>query len=591
VPGAASVLLSLLLSAAHPQAAPPSGPAPHTRAFRYSAYEEATIADAMARLGLARDDDAEGKTVEGIETVRLDVIEKRDPAPMFLNAFHAISREYVVERELLIRPGEVYRQTLADETRRNLASLKQLSLVLLVAAKGSAADRTRLVVITKDVWSLRLNWNITFTGAGIEALEAEPQETNLLGTHQTVGLRFAWLPQSYAIGARYEIPRVLGSRVSASVDAGLTFHAGTGAREGSYGDAKVSLPLWSSRTEWSWGAELSWLEEVTRHYSNGQVANFALDARTDCGQAPALCVPWVYETDAIAAEAFVTRSFGWGVKHDLSFGFEARRARYAVLDLSGYDSATARVFEERRVPASDDRVGPYVQYRTYSSEFLRVLDLDSLALQEDYRLGPQASVRLRPVLRALGSSRSLLAVSASMSYTRAIYDGLARIGVGSSTDIRADGGGVDDGSIRLEARLATPRSKLGRVVVDGLLVNRYANHLGFLSTLGGTSRLRGYPSRAFAGARLLSMNAEYRTLPLRLFESVLVGAVAFYDAGDAFDHFRDLHLWQSAGFGVRVLFPQLNRTVFRADVGFPLSRPLPRGAFPVGFFASFGQAF
>src|SRR3990172_9383182 len=159
-----------------PSLAPPPGPAPETRRFRYSAYEQSSIDGALAALGLSRDGDAEGKLVESIHAVRLEVIEERDPAPRFLNAFHALSRSYIVDREVLLRPGEVYRQTLADETRRNLASLPQFSLVLVVPAAGSAPDKVRIVVIAKDVWSIRLNWDISFSNDGLESLTLDPTE-------------------------------------------------------------------------------------------------------------------------------------------------------------------------------------------------------------------------------------------------------------------------------------------------------------------------------------------------------------------------------------------------------------------------------
>lgn len=138
---------------------------PSTRAFSYSAYEEATIAAALAELGLSRAAAPEGRTVEAVEVVRLEVVEARDPAPRFLNVFHVVSRDQVVRREVLLRPGDVYRQTLADESRRLLAALPQLSLVLVVAAEGSAGG-VRLVVVTKDVWSLRLNWDLALTSGG-----------------------------------------------------------------------------------------------------------------------------------------------------------------------------------------------------------------------------------------------------------------------------------------------------------------------------------------------------------------------------------------------------------------------------------------
>jgi hypothetical protein len=142
-------IAALLLSAvAAAPAAPSPADAPETRAFRYSEYEEATIADALQALGLARDDAPAGKVVESIQTVRLEVIEKRDPAPRLLNAFHVLSRGGVLAREVLLRPGAPYQQTLADETRRNLAALPQLSLVLVVAARGSSQQEVSVIVIT-----------------------------------------------------------------------------------------------------------------------------------------------------------------------------------------------------------------------------------------------------------------------------------------------------------------------------------------------------------------------------------------------------------------------------------------------------------
>jgi hypothetical protein len=49
------------------------------------------------------------------------------------------------------------------------------------------------------------------------------------------------------------------------------------------------------------------------------------------------------------------------------------------------------------------------------------------------------------------------------------------------------------------------------------------------------------------------------------------------------------------GVGLRALFPWLDRTVFRADIGFPIERPIdPTTGAPVppfGFLVSFTQAF
>ncbi len=591
-----ALLLSLALPAVAvaqltPSLAPPPSPSPETRKFQYSSYEQATIADALATLGLGPEERPEGKVVESIQAIRLEVIEERDPAPRFLNVFHHVTRSYVVERELLLRSGDVFRQTLADETQRKLASVSQLSLVLVVAAAGTTPDKVRVVVITKDVWSLRLNWDIALTASGLEGLTINPSETNLLGTQQTVGLQFSWLPQSYSLGAQYAVPRVLGSHVTAAADAGLTFNSETGAREGSFGDVQLTSPLWSSRTEWSWGAGVSWLTEVTRRYSSGRVASFVLSQQTSCVQASSLCVPDAYLTDITDAAAFVTRSFGWAVKLDVSLGFEARNSRFRLPDLSAFDLATVQAYQRTRLPLSDDRVGPYLQVRTYPTNFLRVLDLETLALQEDYRLGPEAYLRIYPALRSLGSTRDFVGVSAGASHTASIRDGLVRAGLEAIVETETGSREVTDGSIQATVRAASPRWPAGRVVLDGALLDRYANHLNRLTFLGGNSRLRGYPSEVLVGPKVLTVNAEYRSRPWQLFESVQVGGVLFYDAGDAFFGSKDFQLRQAVGFGARILFPQLDRLVFRADVGFPFTRSVPGGASPVTFFVTFGQAF
>jgi outer membrane translocation and assembly module TamA len=96
------------------------------------------------------------------------------------------------------------------------------------------------------------------------------------------------------------------------------------------------------------------------------------------------------------------------------------------------------------------------------------------------------------------------------------------------------------------------------------------------------------------------MNVEFRTRPLELF-SVQWAAAAFYDAGDAFDSFESTPpqadgfvLRSDAGVGLRVVWPELERAVFRVDFAVPFNRTPPSYASDVGayqFFLTFGQAF
>ena len=116
----------------------------------------------------------------------------------------------------------------------------------------------------------------------------------------------------------------------------------------------------------------------------------------------------------------------------------------------------------------------------------------------------------------------------------------------------------------------SPRTGLGRLVFDGGFLNRYENYLNRLSFLGGDTRLRGFPSEILAGKDIAVMNFEARSRPVEIL-SCQLGGVLFYDVGDAFNGWSNIVLKSSAGFGIRGLFPQLDRLVLRADVGFPIS--------------------
>jgi outer membrane translocation and assembly module TamA len=71
--------------------------------------------------------------------------------------------------------------------------------------------------------------------------------------------------------------------------------------------------------------------------------------------------------------------------------------------------------------------------------------------------------------------------------------------------------------------------------------------------------------------------------------SVQFGAALFYDVGDTGRDFQNLRLRHGAGGGLRVAFPQIQRSVFRIDVGVPLDPHDP--AADTNVIARFEQAF
>src|SRR5260370_38326755 len=77
-------------------------PPPAERAQLYSAYEQETIDEVLRALRAVRDLNPEGKIIERIDGVPLDVFEPRDPVPLSLKSFQAPTRRTVVRRETLL---------------------------------------------------------------------------------------------------------------------------------------------------------------------------------------------------------------------------------------------------------------------------------------------------------------------------------------------------------------------------------------------------------------------------------------------------------------------------------------------------------
>ena len=342
-------------------------------------------------------------------------------------------------------------------------------------------------------------------------------------------------------------------------------------------------------------------------------------------------VPFAYRATTFETQYTLTRSYGWTTKHDISLGVQANAQRYpstpveleTAFPAGAYNPAIAQQFIVANVPVSDNRVGPFLQYHTYSKRYARLLDFDTLGLQEDFRLGHNVYANVYPSVKALGSTRDFVGFDLAAQYTVQIGDGLVRAAVESITEVETSTepgtglcppvagrpvvkGPVCDASIEPALHIVSPTVLVGRFVLDLHLLYRMKNYLNQNEFLGGDTRLRGYPSNYFTGYDILDGNLEYRTRSVDLL-TAQVGLVAFYDVGQAWNGWgtapgtlcrsttsssQSFCPVQGVGAGLRIVFPQFDRIVFRADLGFPLGvgRDLP-GIAPVAFFFSLGQAF
>jgi hypothetical protein len=162
------------------------------------------------------------------------------------------------------------------------------------------------------------------------------------------------------------------------------------------------------------------------------------------------------------------------------------------------------------------------------------------------------------------------------------------------------GGEVTDQLVRGRAILATPvLAGLLRVVAAGNLGLLFRNTRKRFFAVGGDtgpggnesipgdyqvdgdsglraydSVLRGYPVGEFVGCGAQFVgHIEARSMALKL-AFLRLGGLLFFDAGHAAADASRLAFYSDAGFGLRLLIPQLDTYSLRADWAFPL-RPAP----------------
>ncbi|HET9929632.1 MAG TPA: BamA/TamA family outer membrane protein [Polyangiaceae bacterium] len=553
-------------------------------------YERRVLDVELAKRRAEIDDAPEGKLISEVEIVTLEVFDESDPFPDFFNVFHVVSRERVIRRELLLHRGDPYRRRRADESVRNLRSLPQLSLVVLVALKDPDPRRVRLLLIAKDIWSLRLNWNAQLGPGGLTYLILNPSERNFLGTHLLVGGTFELFRSRYGVSGTLAHGRLFGTRLRSAAQVGAYVNRASGSTEGSFGQFSFGLPKYSEAQRWSYGVSLQWDDGITR--VNVALPHEPYPTSTSLPYDSGGVRLFSYRREAYYEVLQTTRSFGLRHKLDLTFGLEASRRVYRSLVPDSIDPVQRQKFIDREIPIGDTRFAPFFQVSRYENDFLKTIEIEALGLQEEFRLGPQAMLRAYVAGTEFGSTRDIAGLFSGLAYTTPLGNGLMRA-VGTSV-IEYANDGKHQGMLALAARIASPRFPLGRLHFDAVLENRYQNYLRDRSFLGGDGRLRGYAasdtevSGSLRGSDLVAMNLEFRSRGINVL-SFQCGLAAFYDAGGTASRFDALAVKHSAGVGLRVLFPTFDRTVFRADWAFPLNPGYDH--FPGALFFTAGQAF
>jgi hypothetical protein len=598
-------LLGTIARAQTPAPPPPPSPAPPL-----GQLERESVDDALTMLGLTLDPHPEGKVIGAIHVVNQEVFSRRDWWLQWFNRFHWTTRSFVLERELLVKPGQLYDQALIEESTRNLQpgapllvggrkfSPQELSSVIAILPVTSPAPgAVDVLVVTRDLWSLRFNTNFQYqqrggleVWKGLTLLQTSLSENNLFGWRKYLAGNFNLDQGAISFGPTYYDPNIHGTRLTLLASAAAYYSRASGDYEGNIEAVSLRYPLYSLASRWGGGVDVFHQNAVVRLFRGTSLAPVLIGDRMDPFSAGDV-VPYIYRRKILSVDSYVIRRFGSDVIQQVQLGhlFDARSSEL-VPGFSPNDPDAGQVFLDRVAPVSETRSEPYAGYTMFTPRYAIYRDLDTFDLRENKQLGPSLSTRVGLGLPPLGADFLALALDGTASWAEGNGDWFALAVLSLSARVRQ--GDLIDRRLMGQLYGASPIiQRKVRVVASAQVDAARDDTLRTPYPLGGDNGLRGYAIGAFVGPTRVIGHVEVRSLPLAVF-SQRIGGLVFYDVGDAAPTFSSMVLYHDFGIGLRWLIPQFNASVLRIDWAFATQdAPLTRAGFPGRVSAGFFQVF
>jgi outer membrane protein assembly factor BamA len=458
-----------------------------------------------------------------------------------INKLHIITRDSVIEGQLLLEPGDTYSKRLADESARLLRQRKYLfdATVEPFNVQNGTVD---LRVTTKDVWTLRPG--ITFSRSGGESRSGiDLEELNLFGYGQKIRIARDESVDRTTKSFEYEDPHIANSRIRGSLK--LSDNS-----DGYANSLSVERPFYALDTRWSLGARGLDKDFRTAFYSLGEE-----------------------QAEYQQERQFFSAFGGWS--KGLKDGW-VRRYRTGII----FDDNTFSQVENGTLPPliPDDRrlIYPFIGLEILQDDFETTKNKEQIGRTEDFFMGQRLTATLGYASEDFDADRD--AVLYTGNYSRGFGSLLSKALLTTAwvSGRLERGANSQNAKIGLSARYYHQQSKkrMFYVTIEGVQGNNL--DLDNVVELGGDTGLRGYPLRYQSGESKVLFTAEQRYFwdwyPFRLFR---VGGAIFADVGrvwgdSAVGEPREKWL-RDVGIGLRFASTRTGfRRMLHLDIAFPL---------------------
>ena len=508
-----------------------------------AAASDLTPPSAAGSPSLPSDDELEagGAVIGDVRIVVGDIFDPADPedrlpGSRLVNRLHPTTRQQVIARQLLFRPGDRYVRRLLDESERLLRADRYFRDVVVrpVAYDG---QRVAIEVAARDVWTLSPGLSFGRAG-GASSMSVELQDTNFLGTGRQVVLEHRQDVDRTATRLGFTDPALLGSRFQLSIDYRR-------ASDGGGWNAEIERAFFSLDSHWAAALEGSVDERIDSLYRLGRVSS-----------------------------QFHHEAARFELRGGLSEGLSAGRVTRWTAGLT-YQSDRFAALRGSSAPPPPDRTlaYPWIGWDRQRDAYEETRNLDQIGRTEDVHVGPQLHAKIGFASPELGADRTALLFDGTAGLVLAPRSGrLLRLEAGTTG--RLEHGRLAHTLLHGGAQ-AYWRNQGRRELYVGLAgdVARALDPEQQI-TLGGDNGLRGYPLRYQAGDARLLLTVEQRIFtdwyPLHL---ARVGAAVFYDVGRTWGGFAEARrgLLQDIGAGLRLAPTRTGHgSMIHLDVAFPL---------------------
>ena len=489
--------------------------------------------------GVSHAQDQKTKLIRSVEIVRQDVFPEITGRPRFLyqwaNTLHIVTRENVIRRVLLFKPGDEFDPELLAESERKLRQLAYIgeANIFITREEEQAVD---IAVVTQDQWSTLVSL-ILSQGGGRTTFGAGVEEFNLFGFGKQIFSEISHESrEGTTLTLRYRDPQLFGSRWTTEE----AFVTGPFIDQIS---AQLIRPFYALDTRWAGGVAASKTDETIRLFSGGdEISRLGLETAS---------------VQILGARALGKRFTK--IRLQLTYRF-LRRDFSALGDLT-----------TTPLPADELIHGLTATLTFENLNFAKEKQLDNFVRTEDLTLGRTTSLSFGrtglPVPE--GVKRFELSGRRREAHQLATNQYLILI-LAAQTLFEKD----TIASLRLQYYHKWLRSQTLACNLEFDYGHDLEASRQFL--LGGDSGLRGYRAREFAGDKLFLFNLENRLFTPLTILTVALGGVLFFDAGNVWGNgeaidLADLHY--SLGAGLRLGYTKSpSSRVGRIDFAWPINR-------------------